>query len=236
MQKFTIRVVIADDHPTVLIGLEQILSTVDSIELVGLCRNSTELVETLQRTPCDVVVSDYAMPPGEFGDGLALFRFLQRRFPDVGLVALTMMDSPALIRALAAQRVSSVLSKSDAIGHIITAIHASFVRGKYMSPSIAAILSDSKRDTGSSPSDLSPREAEVVRLFVAGRSVGDIAAHLNRSKQTVSAQKRSAMRKFGATTDAELVRFALEATDGARDAGHAGAEPVRLFDQRSDAP
>ncbi len=225
MQKFAIRVVIADDHPAVLIGLEQILAAVDTIQLVAVCRNSTELVDALRRTPCDVVISDYVMPSGDYGDGLALFGYLQRHFPDVGLVALTMMNNPVVIRALAAQGVSSVLSKADAIGHIITAIHASFAHGTYMSPNVRAILSETSHGTAGMaqdllPRNLSPREAEVVRLFISGYSVADIAAHLKRSKQTVSTQKRSAMRKFGASTDAELIKFALEAaSDGSADVG-----------------
>ncbi|KAB0686166.1 response regulator transcription factor [Burkholderia territorii] len=213
MKKFAIRVVIADDHPAVLFGLQQILETVDTFRLVGVCQNSTELIATLRRTPCDVVLSDYTMPPGEYGDGLALFGYLQRHFPDVGLVVFTMMSNPVVIRSLIAQGVSSVLSKADPIGHIITAIHASYASGKYTSPSISALLANAQLAAPGPMHDLSPREAEVLRLLVSGQSVANIARHLRRSKQTVSTQKRSVMRKFGAATDMELIKFALEATD-----------------------
>ncbi|WP_147479240.1 response regulator transcription factor, partial [Pseudomonas savastanoi] len=57
---------------------------------------------------------------------------------------------------------------------------------------------------------LSPRELEVLRLLSAGHTVGQIAAQLNRSKQTVSAQKVAAMRKLGLANDAALFIYLQE--------------------------
>ncbi|EPM70213.1 LuxR family DNA-binding response regulator, partial [Pseudomonas syringae pv. actinidiae ICMP 18804] len=57
---------------------------------------------------------------------------------------------------------------------------------------------------------LSPRELEVLRLLSAGYTVGQIAAQLNRSKQTVSAQKVGAMRKLGLANDAALFIYLQE--------------------------
>jgi two-component system capsular synthesis response regulator RcsB len=51
---------------------------------------------------------------------------------------------------------------------------------------------------------------EVVRLYVSGASINEIAEQLNRSKQTISTQKTSAMRKLGIERDADLFRFAYE--------------------------
>ncbi|MBH9673017.1 helix-turn-helix domain-containing protein, partial [Burkholderia contaminans] len=57
---------------------------------------------------------------------------------------------------------------------------------------------------------LSPRELEVIRLLASGMTVGEIAAHLHRSKQTISSQKSSAMKKLGIVRDADLIRYADE--------------------------
>ncbi|MDU8474286.1 LuxR C-terminal-related transcriptional regulator, partial [Pseudomonas syringae pv. actinidiae] len=57
---------------------------------------------------------------------------------------------------------------------------------------------------------LSPRELEVLRLLSAGHTVGQIAAQLNRSKQSVSAQKVGAMRKLGLANDAALFIYLQE--------------------------
>ncbi|MGE8356284.1 MAG: response regulator transcription factor [Microvirgula sp.] len=55
---------------------------------------------------------------------------------------------------------------------------------------------------------LTPRELEVIRLFVTGDSVSDIARQLNRSVKTVSTQKRQGSRKLGVSNDRELYEYA----------------------------
>lgn len=206
--QFSIKVVIADDHPTVLRGLVHTLEPIGTTEIVATCRNATELIAALEKQPCDVVVSDYAMPGGEHSDGLALFEYLRRHYPKVGIVALTVMDSPAVIRALLAAGITTILSKSDATGHIITAIHSSYAGGSYLSPTIEKVVAGSEGAGTGQP--LSPRELEVARLFASGLSMTDIAKRLNRSKQTVSTQKVMAMRKLGIANDVELIRYAIE--------------------------
>jgi two-component system capsular synthesis response regulator RcsB len=57
---------------------------------------------------------------------------------------------------------------------------------------------------------LSKRESEVIRLYVSGMRINDIAVQLHRSKQTVSSQKNSAMKKLGIASDADLFKYALE--------------------------
>jgi two-component system capsular synthesis response regulator RcsB len=57
---------------------------------------------------------------------------------------------------------------------------------------------------------LTKREFEVVRLFASGLSINEIASQLHRTKQTISSQKASAMRKLGITRDADLFRYAFE--------------------------
>ena len=70
---FPIRIVIADDHPAIVIGARYELSATNTITVVATAHNSTELMDALASHPCDVLVSDYAMPGSEYGDGLALF-------------------------------------------------------------------------------------------------------------------------------------------------------------------
>lgn len=60
-------------------------------------------------------------------------------------------------------------------------------------------------------STLSPREVEVLRLFVAGNSVGDIARQLNRSVKTVSTQKVAAMQKLEVLNDHALLTYCIKA-------------------------
>ena len=58
---------------------------------------------------------------------------------------------------------------------------------------------------------LSTREVEILRLFVAGMSLRDIAINQNRSPKTISTQKIAAMRKLDVRSDQELISYCLEA-------------------------
>lgn len=210
MTSFSIKVIIADDHPAVLTGLLHALAPVSSIEVVSACRNSTELLAALNEHPCDVVISDYSMPDENFGDGISLFSYVQRRYPATRLIALTMISNPAIIQNLISHGISTVLSKSDEVGHIIAAVHASYAKGSYLSPTMEAIVNNGHGKSQDGEIPLSPREIEVVRLFTSGLSVNEIANRLKRSKQTISSQKANAMRKLGLNSDIDLLKYALK--------------------------
>ncbi|MEO6920627.1 MAG: response regulator transcription factor [Collimonas sp.] len=212
MNEISIRVAIADDHPGLIAGIAYELEKNKTIELVATARNSTELIAVLDKERCDVVVSDYAMPGGEYGDGITLFAFIQRRYPEIRLVVLTMMDNPGIIRLLLAQGISCILSKSDATEYLAVAVQAAYVQGKYFSPTIAAIIRtlDAEGPANDAARSLSTREVEVVRLFVSGLTINEIAERLHRSKKTVSSQKINAMRKLGIQRDADLIKYGNE--------------------------
>ena len=57
-----VRVVVADDHPVILFGAEHALLKFPGIQVVARARQSTELIKVLQTVPCDVLVTDLAMP------------------------------------------------------------------------------------------------------------------------------------------------------------------------------
>ncbi|MFJ1213573.1 response regulator [Burkholderia pyrrocinia] len=205
MDEFFVRVMVADDHPASALGMSQSLQGNSTIKLVGTVSNSTDLVTALDAQQSDVLVLDYVMPGGKYGDGLVLLSFLQRRYPALHIVTITMIDNPSVLRAIHKQGVSCILSKSDAISHLIGAVHAAYVGANYMSPYIKQLLQDIESEPVARA--LTTREIEVVRLFGAGYTVGEIAAQLHRSKQTISSQKSSAMKKLGIVRDADLIRY-----------------------------
>jgi two-component system capsular synthesis response regulator RcsB len=204
------RVVVADDHPLVLLGVRHALATFEDIDLLGQARQSTELVEMLRRASADVVVTDLSMPGGQYGDGLALVGYLRRHFPALRIIVLTMLGNGALLRRLFEAGVMTIVGKCDDFAHIGLAVrHA--VRGvRHVSPSLRVALERARADSGRTAvaPALSSREIEVVRLFAAGLSVTEIGVRLNRSIKTISSQKMSALRKLGVKSDAELIEYA----------------------------
>ena len=212
MDDFTIRVILADDHPAIVAGLLHTLKLHRTLEVVDTVSNSTELLAALGKQQCDVLVSDYAMPGGEYGDGITLFSFLRRRYPALRIVILTMIDNPGIIRSILKLDIQCILSKADTTDHLLAAIHGAHANGRYFSPTISKIVWQIDIESSSASSRaLTKRESEVIRLFVSGLSVNEIAAQLKRSKQTISAQKTSAMRKLGVETDTELIKYSIGA-------------------------
>ncbi|RQS19267.1 response regulator [Burkholderia sp. Bp8992] len=208
MDEFFVRVMVADDHPSSALGMSQALEGASTIKLLGAVSNSTDLVAMLDEQQSDVLVVDYVMPGGKYGDGLSLLSFLQRRYPALRLVTITMIDNPSVLLAIQKQGVGCILSKSDAISHLVGAVHAAFVGANYLSPFVKKLLEECQPSAGIRT--LTAREIEVVRLYGAGLTVGEIAVQLHRSKQTISSQKSSAMKKLGIVRDADLIRYASE--------------------------
>ncbi|SAL58253.1 response regulator [Caballeronia humi] len=205
-----IRVIIADDHPVILFGAAQALLRFPEVEVVGQARQSTELIPLLQKTPCDVLVSDLAMPGGQFGDGMPLLGYIGRQFSNVRIVVLTMLENPALLKRLREVGVNAVISKADDLSHIGLAV-VQVMRGKeYIGPSVQKALDSMGLSASGAQRDvvLSKRELEVVRLFVSGMTITEIAAQLRRSIKTISTQKNTAMRKLGIERDSELFQYA----------------------------
>jgi len=203
-----IQVILADDHPVIRVGMEAAIQSAPTMALVGTAADSTGLIRLLETHRCDVLVTDYAMPGGHYGDGMQLLGYLRQRFPDVEIVVMTGLDDPAMMQALHTAGIERILSKADDTSHLLAAINASFARRRYHSPTITALLPLHTSRAGTTT--LSPREREVLALYVQGMTINEIAQRLERRKQTISTQKVNGMAKLGIQRDAELFKYAAE--------------------------
>jgi two-component system, NarL family, captular synthesis response regulator RcsB len=202
-----IRVAVADDHPVIRLGIAAKISDVLRFRLVGVASGSSELVSLLDAEPCDVLVTDYAMPGGEFGDGLELLTLLQERYRGMAIVVMTGVDRPAVVKAMLGRGIESIVSKSDDMSHLVLAVHAAFAKRGYLSPSVVPLAEST---SSASSAALSPRELEVLSFYLGGATINEIAAHLMRRKQTVSTQKVRGMERLGLEGDADLFKHARE--------------------------
>ncbi|POA17235.1 DNA-binding response regulator [Pseudomonas sp. FW300-N1A1] len=209
----TPRIILADDHPVVLMGAEMALCPPSShgFAIVAQAHSAEELIDRLERTPCDILVSDYAMPYGDFPDGLALMGYVRRHFGHVRLIVMTMLRNPSLLQALLNQGACGLFDKRSPLSELRRAVQRVARGRRHLCPTFARILEAQALPTDSADApqvNLSERELEVVRLFVQGLSGRQIAAQLNRSEKTISRQKRTAMDKLGLVHDGGLVEFA----------------------------
>jgi two-component system capsular synthesis response regulator RcsB len=210
----TIRVLLADDHPLVLAAVSNLLNNSRDYEVVAAVTTPSSLISALLATPSiDVVITDYFMAGDEkFGDGIRLINYLTRHFPNVHVIVLTMMSNAMIISKLYEIGVCSVLLKRHDMREVLIALN-SVSRGRiYHPPCIEQDepLNATPRSTTNSISQLTPKEYEVLRHFMRGESMTQIAANLKRSVKTISAQKISAIRKLNLDSDQALVAFCIE--------------------------
>lgn len=206
-----LRVVLADDHPFVLLGMKALLDADDGLEVVGEATNASSLLVLLAKTPCDVLVTDFAMPePGlNANDGLRLIRKVRHDWPDITIVVLTSVSNVAILRSILNAGAIGLVNKAEPIELVPAAVRHTRIGRRYVSASFVAALAEasSEIDFSPEPPRLSPREMEVVRLFAKGRSITEIANELDRDVRTISRQKRDAMNKLGVRNDPGLFAF-----------------------------
>lgn len=215
----TLRIVIADDHPVVLLGIKALLHGQGTgMKVVGEASSARELVALLPGCACDLLVTDYSMPDATGAeDGLAWLGRLRREYPRLPVIVLTMIRNPALVRGMLAAGVNGVVAKAAMTRELLLAIRAVMAGRNYVGEQVRDMLAelspglDGGQEGGAQandPSELSQREAEIVRLYASGLTVTQIAERVHRSVKTVSQQKNDAMRKLGLTSNSQLYEYA----------------------------
>ena len=196
-----IKVLIADDHTVVRIGLKTLLSLTKDISVVGEARNGKQAVEETLRLRPDVVIMDLAMPKL---DGVEATRKILAVAPATRILILTSYgSSDGIAHALELGAAGAMMKTADD-ERIVSAIHKIAAGSTYVS-------ADIQRQLKSSPpvSRLSDRQAEVLQLIVDGRTSKEIAIQLGIRSDSVDAVTRSLFEKLGAANRAEAVAIAL---------------------------
>lgn len=201
------RILLADDHPVFRMGLRTLIEKDPELSIAGEVASPLELTEWLHANPCDLLLTDFLMPEPEQQDGLQMLEYLHHYWPQLPVLVMTLLMNAGVFKAILGTGVRALLGKDSLLEEVPQAIDHLRRRKLYIGRSVSRELlqSDSTRQNRLYEREaLSPRELEVTQLFAAGLSVGEIAVAVNRSKQTVSAQKVSAMRKLGVASDAAL--------------------------------
>ncbi len=200
-----VRVVLADDHRLVRRGLRQLLELESGLEVVAEATDIGSAVESVRGERPHVLVLDLGMPDGSSLDAIAHVRKVS---PETQIVVLTSEDTPIFVQRAFAKGALGFVTKNLADGELADAIRAASRGEEYVSPPVAARLEDLRR--GLTNSRLTPREVEVLRLIALGYTSVEIARRLHLSPRTIETHRAHICSKLGASTRADLVRYALE--------------------------
>ncbi|WP_027803448.1 response regulator [Paraburkholderia dilworthii] len=203
-----LRIILADDHPFVLLGVRAMLETQAGVAIVGQAVSAASLIKLLRRTPCDVLVTDLSMPDpgGTVDDELSLIRLIRAEWPLLRIVVMSVTTNSALLHSLALDGGLSLLGKTESMHELWRAINWRERGVPYIGSSIATLLATPNKAECERPISLplSGMQTMVVRMFVEGRSIAEIAATLGCHRRTITRQKREAMVKLGVTNDPGL--------------------------------
>lgn len=206
------KVLLADDHPIVLMGVREIIERDPRFKVVGEALSPSGLIEKIPLLRPDVIITDYNMPGDEhYGDGSRLVEYLRRHFPEPRIIVLTVISNPQVLTWLYDLGISGVISKSSGLEQILVALDAFYREGHYQQDMPEGTSSEELDDVAQRLSQLTVKEFEVLRLFASGMAVGEVAQSLNRSIKTISTLKISAMRKLDVDNDQALLILCLKA-------------------------
>ncbi len=215
-----IRVVVADDQRVVREGLTMLIGLLEGIEVVGTAGDGVEAVECARSERPDVVLMDLRMPRME---GAQATREILASLPDTRVLVLTTYaDDEYLFPALQAGA-RGYLTKDASAEEIEHAIKALVAGKTHLDPQVQQRLVAAVVDQGPSagaeptpapapalPDELTPREAEVLKLIAAGLSNAEIAKTLFVSGATVKTHVNRIFYKTGARDRAQAVRYAYQ--------------------------
>ncbi|MBQ2631176.1 MAG: response regulator transcription factor [Kiritimatiellae bacterium] len=196
-----IRILVADDHAIVRMGLVTLLGRVSDFEVVGEAGNGETAVSMAQKLTPDVVVLDLVMPKM---DGVEATAALHEKLPGSKVLILTSFGtSEDLSRAFAAGAAGAVL-KSDANAELVAAIRRVAAGKRAVSPEIENMLANDPP-----VQELSPRQRDILESITRGLTNAQIALQLDISPESVKTHIATLFEKLGAASRSEAVTIAL---------------------------
>ncbi|ALD22454.1 response regulator [Hymenobacter sp. DG25A] len=206
-----IRVILTDDHTLLRNGIRSLLGKVPEVEVVGEAGNGQELLDMLEHTPADVILLDVAMP---VLDGLSTLPLLLSRFPQVKVLALSMLDHEQSVSSmLAAGALGYSLKTADAaeLAYAIRTVAAGqpFLSTAIGMDALERLQQISPLSRKENTPELSARELEVLILMGDGLTTNEIAEQLYTSKRTIDSHRQNILDKLQVKNTAALIKYAV---------------------------
>lgn len=199
-------IVLVDDHAIVRQGLRSILEREDDLRVVGEAATVAETMAVVARTRPRVVVLDLKLSTSSDAEGLQLCQTLSGTHPEVSvLVFTTFLDEQLVLQAVRAGARGYVVKDVDTTGLVRAIRDVSRGESAFDARSASAMVRGLNAPPQPSVSQLTAREAEVLRLLARGLSNRDIGQRLYISETTAKFHVGNILRKLGVGRRAEAV-------------------------------
>lgn len=213
MNEEKIRVLIVDDHQLVRDAIRMYLQAMREAEVVGEASDGDQVLEFLQQESVDVILLDINLPDL---DGIEVATQVKKQWPQVHILALTMLQETQYVRQMLRTGAEGYLLKSctqeDLIEAIRTIARGETYFGKDIMKTVMHAMTPKARYLSPrfTPVELTKRELEVLALITQELSNQEIAERLYISVRTVEVHKRNLIEKTGSKNIVGLVLYAIE--------------------------
>lgn len=203
----SIRILLVDDHPLMLMGIRSMLECKSGIDVVGTAPEGEQALKKAAALKPDVTMLDIIMPGM---DGIELARRMRAEMPDVALLVLSSDTSIATLETLLNIGIDGFLPKTSDEGTMLDAIRSVAAGYEYFGTDIARLIERISLAKKASESLFTPRELDVIRLSCRGLQYKEIAGELGIKYLTVVTIKNNIFRKLGINNTIELVLYAIK--------------------------
>jgi DNA-binding NarL/FixJ family response regulator len=203
-----IRVMLADDHPVARAGIRKFLNKATDMEIIAEADNGTETLELAKRLVPDVLLLDIELPGVK---GLEIAKELQAMNSPVKILVLSTYDDKQFIFGLLGNGAAGYLTKEEVPETIVEAVRG-VARGEkgWVSRRVAAIMSAWTQTDEISSKNLTPRELDVLKWVVKGKTNQEIGMELGISQKTVEKHLESVFAKLKVTSRVEAAVLAVQ--------------------------
>ncbi len=202
-----IKVLIADNHPIIRIGIRKVLESVPEFEVIADVSTTEELFEFLGHTEPDILILEMDIPEI---NGIASLRKIKMEYPK--LKTLMFSGQSEDVYALSTIRAGAFgyLSKTASLDYLVSAVQKINSGSMFITNELAQRLAF---DEGTQKPrrffrKLSSREVEVLKLLASGKRNKEVAEGLNLNEKTVSTYKARLMKKLNVDNLVDLLQQA----------------------------
>lgn len=203
-----IRIMLADDHPVARAGIRKFLNRAADIEIVGEAVDGNQALELARELVPDVLLLDIELPGVK---GLEVARELQASGSPTKILVLSTYDDKQFIFGLLGNGAAGYLTKEEVPETIVEAVRG-VARGEkgWVSRRVAAIMSAWTQTDDVSSKNLTPRELDVLKWVVKGKTNQEIGMELGISQKTVEKHLESVFAKLKVTSRVEAAVLAVQ--------------------------
>ncbi len=202
-----IRVLIVDDHPVIRKGITDILANASDIEIAGETASGQEALDLSRELMPDVILLD--MELGEMS-GIQVAKTLQQEGSPIRILALSAHNDREYVQEILKCGAAGYLSKDEMPELILTAVRGVAVgeNGWISRMIINQLLKWQEAEKNPSPTEMTPRELQVLEQVMAGKTNQAIGLELSISEKTVEKYLESIFHKLSVSSRTEAAVWA----------------------------